>query len=93
MTRQVSGLFPEDASTSMSTASPTRPRVLDALHARFRARMAGEKRRYFTREEFDALTPGMFDYLCDLRKEGMAEFHEDESGLYFMARVYEAERL
>lgn len=69
------------------------PRVLASLSGRFRVRQAGEKRRYFTREEFDALTPGMFDYLCDLRKRGMAEFHEDESGPYFMARVYEAERL
>jgi len=69
------------------------PRVLAALGTRFRVRLAGEKRRYFTREEFDALTPGMFDYLCELKKRGTAEFHEDESGPYFMARVYEAERL
>ena len=71
-----------------SIANPRR--VLAALDAWFRVRPAGEKRRYFTRDEFDALTPGMFDYLCDLRKRGMAEFQEDGSGPYFMARVYEA---
>jgi glycosyltransferase involved in cell wall biosynthesis len=34
----------------------------------------------------------MFDYLCDLRKQGVAKFCEDGSGLYFMARIYEAIR-
>jgi len=71
-----------------SIANPGR--VMATLRARFRVRLAGEKRRYFTRDEFDVLTHGMFDYLCDLRKRGMAEFYEDGSGPYFMARVYEA---
>ncbi len=71
-----------------SIANPRR--VLSILGARFRVRLAGEKRRYFTRDEFDSLTPGMFVYLCDLRDQGMAEFREDGTGLYFMARVYEA---
>ncbi len=71
-----------------SIANPRR--VLAVLDSRFRVRLAGEKRRYFTRDEFDALTPGMFDYLCDQRKGDMAEFYEEGSGLYFMARIYEA---
>ena len=66
------------------------PRIMATLDARFLVRLAGEKKRYFTHKEFDDLTPGMFDYLCDLRKQGMAEFDEDGSGPHFMARIYEA---
>ena len=73
-----------------SIANPFR--VVAALDARFLVHLTGEKKRYFTRKEFDDLTPGMFDYLGDLRKKGMAEFDEDGSGPYFMARIYEAVR-
>ncbi|MBA4417174.1 MAG: hypothetical protein C0392_04595 [Syntrophus sp. (in: bacteria)] len=74
-----------------SIANPRR--VLVALNERFQVRIAGEKRRYFTREEFDGLLPGMFDYLCTMKTQGTAEFHEDTSGFYFTARVYEAQLL
>ncbi len=73
-----------------SIANP--PRVLASLAERFSFTLAAEKKRYFTREEFDTLTPGMFDYLCELRDRDMAQFDEDESGLYFMARIYDAVR-
>lgn len=63
-------------------------KVLAAFREGFEIQMAAEKKRYFSREEFDALTEGMFEYLVAMRNKGMSEFFEDEGGLYFMARVW-----
>jgi len=71
-----------------SIANPRR--VLAALAERFDVTMLGERRRDFTREEFDALTLGLFAHLEAQRDRGEAEFWRDENGLYFTGRVYEA---
>lgn len=71
-----------------SIANPQR--VMAVLSKLFQIRVAGEKKRYFTREEFDGLISGMFEYLSNLREQGIAEFYEDRTGFYFVARVYEA---
>jgi SAM-dependent methyltransferase len=64
--------------------------VLAAFGDKFQVHMAAEKRRYFSPHEFDSLTPGMFDHLCGLHEQGIADFYEDDGGFYFMARIYEA---
>lgn len=71
-----------------SIANPRR--VLAALAERFDVATLGERRRDFTREEFDTLTPGLFAHLEAQRDRGEAEFWRDENGLYFIGRVYEA---
>ncbi len=69
-----------------SIANPEK--VLAAFREGFDIQMVAEKKRYFTREEFNALTEGMFEHLAAMRDKGMSEFLEDEDGLYFMARVW-----
>jgi methylase of polypeptide subunit release factors len=73
-----------------SIANPRR--VAREFARDFEVRLLAEKRRDFTREELDSLTPGMFAYL-EARKEcGEADFWDDEQGLYFMARLHEGVR-
>lgn len=67
--------------------------VLDVMREGFDTSLVAEKKRYFTKDEFDGLTEGMFKYLCDLRSCGISEFEEDSSGLYFTARIYRGQRL
>ncbi|MEW6741530.1 MAG: 50S ribosomal protein L11 methyltransferase [Planctomycetota bacterium] len=73
-----------------SIANPLR--VARELERSFDVRLLGEKRRYFTREEFDRLTPGMFAHLEAQAARGEADFRSDDKGLYFMARIYEGAR-
>jgi len=73
-----------------SIANP--PRMAQALASAFDVRLLGEKRRPFTREEWDGLTPGMMAHLAALRARGEADYREDEQGLYFMARLFEGRR-
>ena len=70
-----------------SIANPGRVRA--ALGEAFDVRMCGEKRRYYTEEEFDALTPGLYAHVTALGREGIAEVHEDARGTFFFGRVYE----
>ncbi len=63
-------------------------KVLTIFHEGFETHMVAEKKRPFTREEFDSLTEGMFEHLVAMRDKGMSEFFEDEEGLYFMARIW-----
>lgn len=74
-----------------SIANPVR--VLTAFRRSFKVRLLGEKKRYFSREEFESLAPGMVEHLCTQRDQGAAEFHEDGEGMYFWARLYEGVRL
>lgn len=69
-----------------SIANPRR--VLATLAERFDVTTLGERRRDFTREEFDTLTPGLFAHLEAQRDRGEAEFWRDENELYFTGRVY-----
>jgi methylase of polypeptide subunit release factors len=73
-----------------SIANPQR--VAREFARDFDVRLLGEKRRYFTREEFDGLTPGMFAHLEARKACGEADFQHDEQGLYFMARIHEGIR-
>ena len=73
-----------------SIANPRR--VAHEFARTFDARPLAEKRRDFTREEFDDLTPGMFAHLEAQRARGEAEFGSDASGLYFTARLCEGRR-
>jgi SAM-dependent methyltransferase len=67
-------------------------RVLAEVDRACTVRKLAEKRRSFTVEEFDRLTPGMFAHLEARRAAGEAEFEEDADGLYFTARLYEGTR-
>ena len=73
-----------------SIANP--PRVARALANGFDVTLLAEKKRYFSRGEFDALTPGMFAYLERQAANGEAEYGTDDTGLFFMARLYEGRR-
>jgi len=69
------------------------PQRVDHEFARnFDVSLCAEKRRYFTPEEFDVLTPGMFAHLEAQKACGEADFRHDEQGLYFMARLHEGRR-
>jgi len=70
-----------------SIANPAR--VARELGRAFDVRCLGEKRRYFTPEEFDGLTPGMYAHLEGQAARGEAEFFSDDRGLYFLARLFE----
>lgn len=58
------------------------------FNAGFETEMIAQKKRYFTQEEFDLLTEGMFKYIMDLRRHGISEVFEDVTGLYFMSRIW-----
>jgi release factor glutamine methyltransferase len=63
-------------------------RFEELLKEKFRFRPLPRVRRDFTREEFDAYQPGLFDYLCDRRRRGLAEFGEEEGRYHFWAQPY-----
>lgn len=69
-----------------SIANPGR--VLATFREAFDVTLCGEKRRDFTEEEFEALTPGLYAHVAALGREGVAELYEDAHGSFFMARVY-----
>jgi len=73
-----------------SIANPRR--VAREFARDFDVRLLAEKRRYFTREEWDGLAPGMFAHLEARKACGEADFEQDDQGLYFMARLYEGVR-
>jgi SAM-dependent methyltransferase len=73
-----------------SIANPRR--VEHELARSFDVALLSEKRRYFTREEFEGLTPGLFAHLEAQQARGEADFWNDEQGLFFMARLYEGRR-
>lgn len=73
-----------------SIANPRR--VREAFDAAFDVRVLGEKQRFFTREEFDALTPGTMAHLEEMRRRGEAEFHGAPGRLWFFGRVFEGVR-
>jgi len=73
-----------------SIAHPAK--VLKQFRRSFQVELLGEKKRHFTREEFEALTPGMSDYLWAQRDRGQAEFETDDEGHFFWARLYEGTR-
>ncbi|NLI79201.1 MAG: methyltransferase [Candidatus Riflebacteria bacterium] len=73
-----------------SIANPRR--VLAAFGQTFAVRRLAGKPRPFTREEFDALTPGLFDHLVAQKARGEAEFTEDGPVPAFTADLYEGTR-
>lgn len=73
-----------------SVANPQR--VARELARDFDVRLLAEKRRYFTREEWDGLAPGMFAHLEARKGCGEADFEHDDQGFYFMARLHEGIR-
>ena len=67
-------------------------RFEEMLSERFRFRGLPKTRREFTREEYEGYWPGLFDFLCDLRARGMAEFDEETGRFFFTVRSYLAMR-
>ncbi len=67
-------------------------RVMELFTRLFHVSLVAEKRRPFTREEFEGLVPGMMEHLRALKVQERSAFGEDEKGLYFMARIYEGRR-
>ena len=73
-----------------SIANPRRVRA--ALDAGFETTVCAERKRYFSQEEFDALTPGLHAHILALGARGAAELGADAGGAYFTGRVYEGIR-
>jgi methylase of polypeptide subunit release factors len=73
-----------------SIANPRR--VAREFARDFDVRLLAEKRRCFTREEWDGLAPGMFAYLEARKERGEADYWHDDQGLYFLARLHEGIR-
>lgn len=73
-----------------SIANPRR--VASEFARDFDVHLLAEKRRYFTRDEWDGLAPGMFEYLQARKACGEADFQHDDQGLFFMGRLYEGIR-
>lgn len=63
-------------------------RFEEILKRAFRFRPLPRVRRDFTREEFEAYQPGLFEYLCERRRQGLAEFGEEEGRFHFWAQPY-----
>jgi len=63
-------------------------RFEEMLRARFRFRPLPRVRRDFTREELEAYRPGLFDYLSERRRRGLAEFEDADGRLHFWAQPY-----
>jgi methylase of polypeptide subunit release factors len=66
------------------TVSLADPKALwERLGERFEeVALAKETPRLFTREEYDALQPGLFDHLLALREAGRSDFEEAKGGVY-----------
>jgi len=47
-----------------------------------------ETQRFFSAAEYDALTPGLFHHLLDLRAAGQAEFRETDDGRYVFRNLF-----
>jgi release factor glutamine methyltransferase len=73
--------------TFLISVADTR-RFEDLLRRRFRFRPLPRVRRDFSREEFDAYQPGLFDYLVERRRRGLAEFAEEGERFHFWAQPY-----
>jgi 16S rRNA G1207 methylase RsmC len=69
-----------------SIANPRR--TLSAFRENFDVQLLADKKRYFSKDEFDSLTEGMFAHLLRMKSEGKAEFYEDERGFLFTAGIY-----
>jgi release factor glutamine methyltransferase len=66
-------------------------RRLEAILAeRFRAEVVRERDRSFTKEEYEGYWPGLFAFLEDRRRRGLAEFAEREGRFAFRVRYYRA---
>ena len=59
----------------------------------YRFRALPRTKRPFSREEFDALHPALFDFIGELRDRGRAEIGEDENGPFFWFQYYLAMKL
>lgn len=60
------------------------------LAENFRHRPLPKSRREFTREEYDGYWPGLFDFLRDRRRRGLAEFEEENGRFSYWVRYYMA---
>ncbi len=62
----------------------------ELLGRSFRFRPLPKTRRDFTREEYDAYSPGLFDFLMHRRAGGLAEIEEENGQHFFWVRYYMA---
>ncbi len=65
-------------------------RFVELLSRAFESSLLGEQERAFTRQEYDAYWPGLFDFLRERRRRGLAEFEEDGEAGVFKVRFYSA---
>ncbi|MFN3485965.1 MAG: methyltransferase [Planctomycetota bacterium] len=56
----------------------------------FRFRPLPKSRREFTPLEYDSYWPGLFDFLQDRRRRGLAEFEEENGRFFYWVRYYMA---
>jgi release factor glutamine methyltransferase len=65
-------------------------RFLQLLSRDFHFSNVRQTPRPFTRGEYDAYWPGLFDFLADRRRRGLCEFEEDGDRFVFWVRHYVA---
>ena len=78
--------------TTLGSLAETR-RFEAMLSERFRFRALPKARREFTPEEYDGYFPGLFQFLCERRERGLAEFEVENGRHYYSVRSYLAMRL
>jgi D-alanine-D-alanine ligase-like ATP-grasp enzyme/SAM-dependent methyltransferase len=72
---------------AISLANPTA--LWKFLRARFsEVSLVRQTERAFTANEYEALDPGLFDYLCSLRASGISDFIESKNGGYFFHNLF-----
>lgn len=78
--------------TSLISLAETR-RFEAMLTERFRFRALPRTRQEFSREDYDASHPGLFQFLSERRDRGLAEFEEEGGRHFYSVRSYLAMRL
>lgn len=66
-------------------------RVIEAFQGCYRLTQTAEMERPFTREEYEAYWPGLFQYLEELRRQGEAEFWPAAEGFICLTRFFRAD--
>ncbi len=77
--------------THLSSLADTK-RFEGLLSESFRFRALPRSRREFTREDYDGLHAGLFDFLLERRRKGLAEFEEEGGKFFHWVRFYMAIR-
>jgi D-alanine-D-alanine ligase-like ATP-grasp enzyme/SAM-dependent methyltransferase len=72
---------------AISLGNPSR--IMKRLQELFdKVTLAYQSERLFTREEYEEIDPGLFEYFCSLRAAGISEFREAAEGKYAFRNLF-----